>query len=396
MITKRILLSTYFLFILGIACSKQKSNYLPAHIQDLENLSVYDVNSKLLYEISLEREQIFGDTEEEFIGMLTDVAVDDCGHVYIADGDQLDIKVYASDGSFLTKLGRQGDGPGEFMEISDIQIGKDKLFAFDRNKQQSVIFFKDSLVYSHTIPIAEDRDDVNELGDGYLNRYLLRGDDKFLMLFTVSNIADGVRDWDRIEIRTLAYLLDKNGNINSEKLFERISSYHVLVPFGGRSVGTPVAFYGTLLTVQSNDDDIYLAWSRDFLIKRYNSDGEYKDAIYYSFRRNPFVPEAVFPEAGYELNRQAVQSMDLPKKSPALNKMLIDDENRLWVSTIVEDFDVYEWWVLEETGELITKFEWPRAEPIEVVRNGYIYTRETDIETYLQQIVRYQINLEEV
>ncbi|TVQ03151.1 MAG: hypothetical protein EA359_10220 [Balneolaceae bacterium] len=86
----------------------------------------------------------------------------------------------------------------------------------------------------------------------------------------------------------------------------------------------------------------------------------------------------------------------MPEIWPALNSMQVDDENRLWISTIVEDFDIYEWWLLEESGELITRFEWPRDELIEVVRNGYMYTRETDEETGLQQIVRYKIVMDEV
>ncbi|MCC5906914.1 MAG: hypothetical protein JJU13_11940 [Balneolaceae bacterium] len=46
--------------------------------------------------------------------------------------------------------------------------------------------------------------------------------------------------------------------------------------------------------------------------------------------------------------------------------------------------------------ELITWFEWPRDEPIEIIKNGYLYTRETDEETGLQQVVRYRIVMEEV
>jgi len=74
--------------------------------------------------------------------------------------------------------------------------------------------------------------------------------------------------------------------------------------------------------------------------------------------------------------------------------MKIDDLDRLWIATTVEDMSVYEWWVLEETGELITKFKWLRDEPIEVVKNGYMYTRETEEETGLQTIVKYRIEME--
>ena len=74
--------------------------------------------------------------------------------------------------------------------------------------------------------------------------------------------------------------------------------------------------------------------------------------------------------------------------------MFVDDENRLWISTIVEDFDVYEWWVLEENGEMITRFEWPRDEPIEMIKNDYLYTKETEDETGVQQVVRYRVEME--
>lgn len=50
--------------------------------------------------------------------------------------------------------------------------------------------------------------------------------------------------------------------------------------------------------------------------------------------------------------------------------------------------------VREEISELIAKFEWPRDEPIEVVNNGKMYTRQTDDETGLQQVVRYGIEME--
>jgi hypothetical protein len=73
--------------------------------------------------------------------------------------------------------------------------------------------------------------------------------------------------------------------------------------------------------------------------------------------------------------------------------MIIDNENILLVSTIVENFDVFESWVLEESGEVITRFEKPRNEPIEVVNNGYMYTCETD-EMGVASIVRYRIDMD--
>jgi hypothetical protein len=44
---------------------------------------------------------------------------------------------------------------------------------------------------------------------------------------------------------------------------------------------------------------------------------------------------------------------------------------------------------------VITKFDWPRDEPIEVIKNGYVYTRQIEEETGLQQVVKYRVAFEE-
>ena len=69
----------------------------------------------------------------------------------------------------------------------------------------------------------------------------------------------------------------------------------------------------------------------------------------------------------------SIGSMDLPQSWSVLTEMIIDHQDRLWIATTVEDMNVLEWWVLENTGELITKYEWPRDEPIKVVKNDRIH-----------------------
>ncbi|TVR32958.1 MAG: hypothetical protein EA390_04565 [Balneolaceae bacterium] len=76
-----------------------------------------------------------------------------------------------------------------------------------------------------------------------------------------------------------------------------------------------------------------------------------------------------------------------------IRRLAVDDKGRVWVATIVKNFSVHEWWVLEENGELMARFEWPRDEPIVVIKEGKIYTRQTDEETGLQQVVRYRVEI---
>lgn len=83
----------------------------------------------------------------------------------------------------------------------------------------------------------------------------------------------------------------------------------------------------------------------------------------------------------------------LPETWPALQTMFFDDEDRLWVATIVGDFEIYEWWILQKTGEVITRFEWSRDKPIKAVKNGHLYTQEKD-DRGVSSIVKYKIEME--
>ena len=85
--------------------------------------------------------------------------------------------------------------------------------------------------------------------------------------------------------------------------------------------------------------------------------------------------------------------MKLPRTWPVLTFMKIDDQDRLWVATVVKNMNVYQWWVLNTNGKLIARFNWPRSKPIKVIKNGNIYTRETDTTTGMSKIVRYRIEM---
>lgn len=145
----------------------------------------------------------------------------------------------------------------------------------------------------------------------------------------------------------------------------------------------------------SNEGTIYTANSESPLIKMHNSDGDYLKSFYIPMEKKSMDRDELiklFAEEDEE-NTNLLLHAELPEKWPALSDIVIDDENRLWVSTIPVKDSLHEWLVIDNNGELITTFEWPRNEPIEVIKNGKMYTRLTDEETGLQQVVRYRIEM---
>lgn len=383
-----------FLILLWASCSEQQSTDLPDHLQDLENLTVYSSDVIPEYQIHLEREQTFGDTDEVYFGRLTDVVVDKSGRTYIADGDELNIKVFEADGRFVTQLGREGRGPGEFVNIWYLQIKANRLFAYDGTQRRSVVFSLDSLSYSYTVNFGDDMDDVDELLSAFPARYYVRNDGTFLMGFTkVSHTEKMNENWHRVENTGLYFLLNEHGRIISERLFELKANIDVSFQRQSMNMWINPSYYGKSLVALSDDDHIYTAWSEDFMIMVYGPDGDYRHAFYYPYEKVTLTEDEAINTESSEFFQQGMQLMELPPTWPVLNELLVDDEHRLWFSTIVEDDEFYEWWVLRNTGELIAKFTWPRDQPIQTVNGGFLYTRETEEETGLQQIVKYRMDL---
>lgn len=78
--------------------------------------------------------QAAGD-ENYLFGEIWSVAADSAGRIYVADGMASVVMVYDSLGGFRARIGRKGEGPGEFMNPSDLFFdGEGRLWVRDGNR----------------------------------------------------------------------------------------------------------------------------------------------------------------------------------------------------------------------------------------------------------------------
>lgn len=377
---------------------------IPAHLDGVENLVVHSLDEETAPHINLVLNQVFGDNDDVFLGYIKKIAVDNWGRVFIADfGESRANALYGfdPDGTFLKRLGREGDGPGEFRHVRDMKVQSNQLFVYD-GRQWIHIFDLESLTYSHTIVLNETSlRAVEELRSAFPGQDLfVREDDTFLVSFRQPVSVDGS---DAHPL--LYYLRDSEGNILPDKIFEQ-RDLEFFDPAREPAPGVPLPFtmpYSrSPLIAVSGDEHIYTAWSGDFLIREYDSRGNYLRAFYYPFEKSVLTRRDAIDMTGSEGFRKVLRDQELPETWPALHTMVLDDLNRLWVATITDDEEKYRWWVLDQDGEPLGFFEMEGdrqnrvAEIIErpVIKNGYFYNRETDEETGKQTVVRYQIEME--
>jgi len=382
-----------YLFVYLTGCSSKSFDELPDHIREIENLKVYREDINPVYRAKLIKEQAFGDTDNIYIQRFADFDIDQYGCVFIADNGEHTIKIFKPDGNYLTQLGRRGQGPGEFGGLSNLYVKSNHLFAHDPSQHRAVVFNTESLTYAYSIDLRDGREHEPEHFVGFPNSFFVKKNKTLLVKYTKAHHGKDTEDWDKVAVTGVFYVISKEGQIISDKLFEMRSSTRAIVPVGGYSVDRRTGLFARQLSALSADDHFYSAWSEDFLINVYDPDGKHNHSFYYPYERVSLTMESAEKAGIPEFILDGFQLMELPESWPVLNSILIDDGNRLWVSTIVGDFEVYQWWILRETGELLARFTWPRNRQIEVVKNDKVYVRETDPVTGLQQVVRYGFEL---
>ncbi len=395
------------------SCSVQEPAKIPERIRKLKNLIVTLADAKPIYQINLKKDRIYGETNKVIIGVLGDFAVDDSGRVFMGDGQQKTIDVFEPDGRYLTHIGRKGRGPGEFEVSPAINITSNRLYAVDYMTFRISAFSLDSLELVQTMNInMSDKDKIKTLNHYYLGELIPENNGKFLACFL--KFVRKFPNVSGVEIDTIYqryYPLNKKGRFIPKQILKLKQRPYVTRPYYGQTVlvdGYP--FLAKPVVVVSDSDLIYTANSEDFLIKVYDSKGKYRRSFFCPYKKVTLTKTAAIEsisalyghsslnqrELHYKIesNNYAVRHLTLPQTWPALYDMKIDSHDRLWIATIVNSKKVYQWWVLNQNGKLLTRFTWPRDKPIEVIKNGYIYTKETDATTGIQKVVRYRIAME--
>lgn len=373
------------LVILLAGCSNSETEDLPAHISGLENLTAYPLGSEPLSTIKLTPEQHFGSTEELSIGRTSEIDVDPSGRVFITEATQghAAVHIFRRDGTYSGTLGGYGEGPGEFLSIINPQVAGDTFYALDGIQLKIQAFSLETLAYDYAIPLNPDSwSQIDDLQDAFPAEFTALRDETFLI---------GFSKLEGHENLVLRYKVDKNGTIISDKILEQVESENFITPDQKAFYYSPFSSRG--LIAVSDDDRLFSVRTGNILIKEHDSAGNYLHSFYHPFNNRKLDRDHVLNLYDDERYKKAVRNTGNPDTWPALHSLVIDDENRFWISTIGNDQDLYDWWVLNETGELIATFTWPKNNQIQVVQNGFLYTVEADEDTDLQDVVRYRVEV---
>ncbi len=396
------LIATLLVCFVFISCNSEIQLDIPENVRELENVRVFPFDPDSVSKIELIQELKLGDTDDVTIGMVERksvfdqnriykrIAADEHGRVFIADIQQLKIHVFDSDGIWLQSLGREGSGPGEFHQISEIKIAADQLYAVDAHQRRMNVFSLDSLNLSYSISlIPQNKSQVEELSNRFLDYYLVRSDGNVLTgFFTLPFMTEKPQSPDSL----LFYEMDQTGHIQPGRILSQQGFIYYTGSGEHQNSMFSFDFTPRSLRVISGDDHIFTNLSDEFLIKVYNPDGDYIRAIYYPFDKVEINrTDVINRENRGELYRQVIRQNDLPETYAVIRNMLMDDENRLWISTFTDRNDTDNWWVLNKEGKMLGRFSLSTDKWIREINNNRIYTIENNFDSGEFDIVRYRV-----
>ena len=360
------------------------------------------------FQIQIKRDITFASNGEIIVGDITAMSVDDNDNVFIADRTQTQIHVFSKNGNYIKSLGREGKGPGDFSALTfntTMAIFSKQLFVTDTFlyfPHRANVFSLEDLTFSYTMNlIPENLSDYKMLKGHVPKQILQQNDNTFLVSYHHPPYV-----YKDNEGSIYYVLINSENNIISKPILKQKDRTNLTYLVEGEYSYLAIRsfpFFGKSLIAISENDHLYVARSEKFKIDVYDPNGDYISTFRHPFNNKAFNKSKLldhYKKTNFESAlgdgvalKMIRQADNLPETWPALEEMFFDDENRLWVSTIVDDTEVYEWWLLDSSGKILTKFKWPRDKPIQQIRNEYLYTKEKD-QDGADIVVRYSFDLE--
>jgi hypothetical protein len=254
-----------------------------------------------------------GDDDLVFTHILS-FAVDDQGRLFVHDLGQ-DIRVYASDGSYLRTLARRGRGPGEVLDVFVMAYGGGQLVAWDIGNAR-ISIWNDALEFVTSFPPPRRLPPYDEASITFLD-----GGEIWLKLAPDRSMhgtgfprPEYVRAWpqgpDTLWVHAAAAACDQDYDYSYSN---------------GFWVDVRLPWFPSVVSALGPGGELYLGCNENFRFKRYTQ----RDSTMFS-RRNRELrvtrDERAFFETMYTPSLGT-----LPEFRPEYSRIIPSPDGRVWV-----------------------------------------------------------------
>jgi hypothetical protein len=200
-----------------------------------------------------------GDDEDYLLAFPLNVTTDNSHNIYISDLTDDCIKVYDKQGRFLRRIGREGQGPGEFMQLE---------FGMDITYDNKLIVSQEYQSFHNKISIFELNGEfihsfnITDIG----THHIFGGDDgKLFCTRRIRTYDSEMMNYLNEEYQYEVYLYDLNG-----KLLDRFCDLEDLGQISGRDYYSEYAYIS-----EFSNGNLCIAFQYPYLVKIHGQDGKH-------------------------------------------------------------------------------------------------------------------------
>lgn len=321
----------------------------------------------------------------ELFGRVHDLARDELGRIYVADGQANEIRVFGPGGEFIRTLGREGAGPGEFAFIGGLDWGPEgNLWVMDfRNARLSVYDTTGAFLTTRQRP------------PGFMYMPWPGRLDGEGGLYDIALIDGGANGRGQFAIVRYDERLEA---LDTFRIPAFEGEQYLLTDAAGRSrMSTPVPFAARQFWHLGADGLVRIGTSDIYRIVTENFAGDTLQIVERDFKPvavsaaeraaatdelEPFISEGGNPD----LKR-------IPGTKPAFGSLFTDPGGHLWVTALVPEGEADAWDIFRPDGRYLGQVEKPAGiAPFEIplVDGDRLYAVVRD-ELEVPYVVRYRI-----
>jgi hypothetical protein len=333
---------------------------------------------------------------------VTDLAVDSSGYLYVAQPQDYGIAVFDPAGRFLHTIGRQGQGPGEFVRVHEIGLLGDTLWASDPVSLRVNLFFRGGRSLS-TMNLAVPAAELSTQGPMTPHALLPGG----LAVGQVGLSATGFLENEHPNIPLV--LIDRSSRI--VRVLARLDLSHEIfsVRLGdGLLSGVQPFRDSPLWRVPSDGRSIVLVRrpvspderTTTFSVTKFLHTGDTVFSTTYSYaptevsarQRDSVIRGTVegAPETGRSVARAIREALFIPKYHPPVYALLVGRDGTIWLRREPTGEVEEEWLVLDSDGVTARSVLGPSAVQLHEANGGAVWGVVHD-ELDVPYVVRYRI-----
>lgn len=295
---------------------------------------------------------------------------------------------------FDDRLGREGLGPGEFIEINNLEIlSNGILSAYDRNLGRITFFNIENRKVEKTIKLNTKKNTYFPMeiiysgeNDLFYSRSERFFSDKYnakekrdMILQSFNKDGELVTDSILIKPSDDSYVFQKNGNISVN----------------------PSPVWGNKSLIELKNDKIFYIWTGKPTIEIYNLDGKLLKTLEFDLPRLDFSNSdkenaLSFESTMIDIKKSEIRNSlykELPKKHwPWIHDFLIDDQEKIWIG-LPNHFGAKTrmWKVYNKDGELDNEYKFPLNFTIHQVKKNTVVGELFDFKKFVSTVRVYKL-----